>query len=51
MYLFSIGVQPKVPSSIKWSETPAHEFYAKIYDSSYAAGGQLTPNPWGYLGA
>ena len=31
-----------------WSETPAHGFYAKIHVSMYAAGGQLTPNPWGY---
>ena len=28
-----------------WSETPAHGFYAEIHVSTYAAGGQLTPNP------
>ena len=35
------------PKYIKWSETLAHGFYAKIHVSTYAAGGQLTPNPWG----
>ena len=28
-----------------WSETLAHGVYAKIHVSTYAAGGQLTPNP------
>ena len=34
-----------------WSmvdETPAHGLNAEIHVSTYAAGRQLTPNPWGY---
>ena len=31
-----------------WFETLAHGFNAKFHVSTYAAGGQLTPNPWGY---
>ena len=60
VFMSNFGTPPKIIVPFKvipvwcgrqWSETLAHSFYAKFHVSTYAAGGQLTPNPWVYPGA